>query len=154
MDRIVAIPKEMFKSCPVNGTLSGNWVFAHVKVRMVGWGHPKFSEVKVSQSCLTLPPHGLYSPWNSPGQNTGVDSLSLLQGIFPTQESNPGLPYRSKIPYQLSHEGRLRILEWVAYPFSSRSSRPRNWTRVSCIAGGFFSSWATRGSPKFTGYYP
>ena len=39
-----------------------------------------------------LQPHGLYSPWNSLGQNTGVDSLSLLQGIFPTQGLNPGLP--------------------------------------------------------------
>ena len=36
----------------------------------------------------SLWPHGLYSPWNSPGQNTGVGSLSLLQGIFPAQESN------------------------------------------------------------------
>ena len=41
--------------------------------------------VKVTQLCLTLWPHGLYSPWNSPGQNTGVGSISLLQGIFPTQ---------------------------------------------------------------------
>ena len=44
----------------------------------------KFMKVKVTQSCLTLRPHGLYSPWNSPGQNTRVGSLSLLQGIFPT----------------------------------------------------------------------
>ena len=36
---------------------------------------------------------GLYSPWNSLGQNTGVGSLSLLQGIFPSQGSNPGLPH-------------------------------------------------------------
>ena len=36
-------------------------------------------------------PHGLYSQWNFPSQNTGVDSLSLFQGIFPTQRSNPGL---------------------------------------------------------------
>ena len=43
----------------------------------------------VSNSLL---PHGLYSPCNSPGQNTGVGSCSLLQGIFPTQGSNPGLP--------------------------------------------------------------
>ena len=43
-------------------------------------------KVKVSQSYLTLLPHGLYIPWNSPGQNTGVGSCSLLQGIFPTQE--------------------------------------------------------------------
>ena len=46
--------------------------------------------------------------------------------------------------YQLSHMGSPRILEWVAYPFSSGSSRPRNWTKVSCIAGGFFTSWAIR----------
>ena len=48
-------------------------------------------------------PHGLYSPWNSLGQNTGVGSLSLLQGIFPTQGSNPGLPHCRWILYQLSH---------------------------------------------------
>ena len=49
-----------------------------------------------SESCSvvsdSLRPHGLYSPWNSPGQNTGVGILSLLQGIFPTQGSNLGLP--------------------------------------------------------------
>ena len=40
----------------------------------------------------SLQPHGLYSPWSSPGQNTEVGSLSLLQGIFPTQGLKPGLP--------------------------------------------------------------
>ena len=98
----------------------------------------------VTQSCLTLRPHGLYNPWNSPGQNTGVGSLSLLQGIFPTQGSNPGLPYCGQILYQLSHQGSPRILEWVAFPFSRRSSWPRNQTRVSCIAGRFFTNWAMR----------
>ena len=49
--------------------------------------------------------HGLYSPWNSPSQNTGVGSLSLLRGIFPTQGSNPGLPHCRQILYQLSHKG-------------------------------------------------
>ena len=82
--------------------------------------------------------HGLYSPWNSPGQNTGVGSHSLLQGIFPTQGFNPGLSHCRRILYQLSRKGSPRILEWVAYPFSSESSRPRNQTGVSCIAGGFF----------------
>ena len=63
-------------------------------------------KVRVAQSGLTLcDPHGLYSPWNSPGQNTGVDSLSLLQGIFPTQGSNPGLLHCRQIFYQLSHKG-------------------------------------------------
>ena len=41
----------------------------------------------------SLWPRGLYSPWNSPGQNTVVGSISLLQGIFPTQGLKPGLPH-------------------------------------------------------------
>ena len=45
----------------------------------------------------SLRSHGLYSPWNSPGQNTGEGSLSLLQGIFPTQVSNPGLLHYRQI---------------------------------------------------------
>ena len=53
----------------------------------------------------SLQPHGLYSPWNSPGQNTGVGSLSLLQGIFPTQESNQGLLHCRWMLYQLSYQG-------------------------------------------------
>ena len=92
----------------------------------------------------TLQPHGLYGPWNSSGQNTGVGSLSLLQGIFPTQGSNPGLPHCRWILYQLNHKGCPRILEWVAYPFSRGSSWPRNQTGVSCIAGRFFTNWAIR----------
>jgi len=58
----------------------------------------------------SLQPHGLYSPWNSPDQNTGVRSLSLLQGIFPTQRSNPDLPHCRQILDQLSHKGSPRIL--------------------------------------------
>ena len=78
-------------------------------------------KVKVSQSCLTLSPHELYSPWNSPGQNTGMGSHSLLQGIFPTQGSNSGLPHCRRILYQLSRQGSSRntevgslsLLRWV-----------------------------------------
>ena len=92
----------------------------------------------------SLWPHGQYSPWNSPGKNTGVGSLCLLQGIFPTQGSNPGIPPCRQILYQLSHKGSPRILEWIANPFSSGSSRPSNWNRVSCIAGRFFTNWAIR----------
>ena len=58
---------------------------------------------------------------------------------------NPGLLHCRWILYQLSHKGSPRILERVAYLFSSRSSRLRNRTGVSCIAGGFFTSWAIRG---------
>ena len=39
---------------------------------------------------------------------------------------------------------QARILEWVVFPFSRGSSQPRDRTEVSCIAGGFFTSWATR----------
>ena len=92
----------------------------------------------------SLWPHGLYSSWNPPGQNTEVGSLSFLQGIFPTQGSNPSLPHCRQILYQLNHKGSPRILKWVASLFSSGSSWPRNQIGVSCIAGGFFTSWETR----------
>ena len=55
----------------------------------------------------SLRPHGLYSSWNSPGQNNGVGSLSFSQGIFPTQRSNPGLPHCRQILYQLNHREAL-----------------------------------------------
>ena len=99
------------------------------------------SRLVLSNSLL---PHRLYSPWNSPGQNTGVGSLSLLQGIFPTQGSNPGVPHCRWILYQLSHKESPRILEWVAYPFSSRSSQSRNRTGIPCIVSEFFTNWTIR----------
>ena len=87
---------------------------------------------KQSRSVISdsLWPHGLYSPWNSLGQYTGVGSLSLLQGIFPIQGSNPGLLHCRQILYQLTHQGSPGILEWVASPPSSRSSPLRNWTSL------------------------
>ena len=72
-----------------------------------------WSEVRVSQSCPTLwdlmdyTVHGI-----SLGQNTGVGSLSLLQGIFPTEGLNPGLPHCRQILYQLSHEGSPIMCMW------------------------------------------
>ena len=94
----------------------------------------------------SLRPHGLYSPWNSPGQNTDVGSLSLLQGIFPGL--NPDLPHCRWILYQLSHKGSPRILEWVAYAFSRGSSRLRNLTRVSCICRQLLYQLSYEGSPR------
>ena len=61
------------------------------------WNHSVMSN--------SLKPHGLYTAWNCPGQNTGVGSHSLLLGIFPTQGSNPGLPHCRQILYRLSHKG-------------------------------------------------
>ena len=89
-------------------------------------------------------PPGSSVHWDSPGKNTGVCFHALLQGIFPTQRSNPGVLHCRWILYHLSHQGSLRILEWVGYPFSRGSSWPRNQTRVSCITGRFLTSWATR----------
>ena len=98
-------------------------------IRAMSYLYPKFQaqSSKQSKCCIkwsesesrsvvsnSLQPHGLYSPWNSPGQNTGVGSFSLLQGIFPTQGldwvdltqgSNQGLSHCRQILYQLSHKG-------------------------------------------------
>ena len=82
----------------------------------------------------SLQPHGTYSRWNSPGKNTGVGSLSLLQGIFSTQGSNPGLLHCRWIIYQLRHKGSPRVLEWVAYSFSRGISQTQelNWGLLYC----------------------
>ena len=89
-------------------------------------------------------PPGSSAHAGSPGKNTGVGCYVLLQGIFLTQGSNPGLPHCRWILYHLSHQGTPRILEWVSYPFSREASQPRNQTRVSCIAGGFFTIPVTK----------
>ena len=93
-------------------------------------------------------PHGLYSPWNSPGQNPGVGNCSLLQGIFPTQESNPGLPHCRQILYQLSHKGSPKILEWVFAMFISVQSLSHVrlfatlWTAAHQGSLFFTNSWS------------
>ena len=78
--------------------------------------------------------HGLCSPWNSPGQNTGGGSLFLFSRRS-SQPRNPGLRHWRQILYQQNYKGSPTILEWVAYPFSRESSWPRNQTRVCCILG-------------------
>ena len=70
-------------------------------------------------------------------------AMTSSRGIFPIQGLNPGLPHCRQILYHLNHQGSPRILEWVVYPFSRGSSQPMNQTGVSCLAGGFFTSWAT-----------
>ena len=88
-------------------------------------------------------PPGFTVHGDSPGKNAGVGCYAILQGTFPTQGLNPGLMHCRRILYCLSHQGSSRTLKWVAYPFSMGSSRPRNRTGVFCIAGGFFTSWAS-----------
>ena len=86
----------------------------------------------------------------TPGQNAGVSSLSLLQGIFSTQGLNPGvLPFRRILPAE--PQGKPRNAGVGSLSFSSGSSQPRNRTGVSCIAGRFFTNWARQqGSPQFS----
>ena len=84
-------------------------------------------KAKVTQSCLPLwNPHGPIRSMELSRLDTEVGSLSLLQGIFPTQGLNPSLPHYRQILYQLSHTGSPRILECMVYPFSRVSSQPRN----------------------------
>ena len=96
-------------------------------------------KVKVTQLCLTLcdSTDYIYSPWNSPGQNAGVGSLSLLQGILPTQGSNPGLPHCRQILHQLSQQGNPNI-PWENHD-SKRHMYPnvlfilaRTWKQSKC----------------------
>ena len=108
-------------------------------------------KVKVAQSCQThWDPMDFSRPWNSPGQSTGVGSLSLLQGDLPNagienrSPSNTGLPHCRRFLYQLSHKGSPRILEWVALSLLQQIFPTQESNLVSCIAGGFFTNWALR----------
>ena len=83
-------------------------IYDTVMNKLITWLTCPSSSESENSSVMSnsLRPHWLYSPWNSSGQNTGVGSLSLLQGNFPTQESNRGLLHCRRILYQLSYQGR------------------------------------------------
>ena len=93
---------------------------------------------KESESCsvvsYSLQLHGLCSPWNSPGQNTGVGSCSPIQGIFPAQRANPGLPRCRWILLSAESPGKPKntgvgspsLLEWI---FLNQES---NWGLLHC----------------------
>ena len=85
-------------------TWLSDWTELNWRTEKVKKGYYIESE---SHSVLSdsLRPHGLHSPWNSPGQNTGVGSHSLLQGILPTQRLNSDLRHCRRILHQLSHQG-------------------------------------------------
>ena len=93
--------------------LGSSLEFGWKNIQMASVSEPQFtpseSGMWVSESYSvvsdSLQPHELYSPWISPGQNTGVGSLSRLQIIFPTQGLNSGLPHCRQILYQLRHQG-------------------------------------------------
>ena len=114
----------------------------------------------VTQSCLTLcnsmdcSPPGSSVPGDSPGKDNWSGWLCPLPGDLPNSGIIPRSSTLQWILYHLTHQESPLwsqrspwILEWVAYPFSRGSSQPRNWTRVSCIAGGFFTREALQDPP-------
>ena len=129
----------MLKSKYLKSAMNGERIW-----RLLCWAMLSHSVVFDSFQPHGLWPVKLLCPWGFSRKNTRVGCHAFLQGIFPTQGLKPGLLHCRQILYHLRHQGSPRILDWVAYPFSRGSSQPRNWTRVSCIAGGFFTSWATR----------
>ena len=78
---------------------------------------------------------------------TAAPDLYPLDACTPTPANYDNQKW---VLYQLSHQGSPRVLEWVANPFSRGSSWLRNWSRVSRIEGGFFTSWATGEAEKAT----
>ena len=82
-----------------------------------------------------LQPARLLCSWDSSGKNTGVGGRALLQGIFPTQGSNPGLPHCRKILYHLSHQGSLWVL-CHGLNHTSRAAAPRYEKMLSLRAVG------------------
>ena len=104
------------------------------------WKWKSLSHVRLFATPWTVAHQFLY-PWNSPSKNTEVGSHSLLPGDLPNPGIKPRSPTLQNNFYHLSHQESPRIWEWGAYLFSRRSSRSRNWIRVSCIASRFFTSW-------------
>ena len=131
----------------VNAILQTNYSFIFWKFVVAVLG-------LIAQSCPTVwnpidcNPPGSSVHGDSPGKITGVGCHTFFQRTFPTQSLNPGLPHCRQFIYHLSDQGSPRIVEQEAQeywrgPLLQGSSLPRNWTGVSCIAGGFFTSWAT-----------
>ena len=92
-----------------------------------------------------MQPAILLCSWDSPGQTIEVGCHDSLQGIFPTQKSNPG--DCRWILYHLSHQGSPRVLEWVAYPFSRGSSRA--WNRIHLHCRWILYQLSYQGRPVF-----
>ena len=125
--RVAAAAAKSLQSCPtlcdpIDGSPPGFPVPGILQARTLEWVAISFSqcmkvknESEVAQSCPTLcdpmdcSPPGSFVHGDSPGKNTGVGCHALLQGIFPTQGSNPGLPHCRQILYCLSHQGNPQL---------------------------------------------
>ena len=91
----------------------------------------------------SLQPHGLYSPWNSPGHSTGMCNHYLLQGIFPTQGSNPGLPHCRQNLYQLNQQGISNASKVTFKIVQAMFQQYVNWT-LPDVPTGFRKGRGTR----------
>ena len=110
-----------------------------------------FKDLKWSESrsvaSESLRPRGLYGPWNSPGQKTGVGSLSLLQWIFPTWGSNPGLLNCRWILYQLSHKGSPSIKDVHIFKRRRNGVKLRELEKRLCV-----ESWVSEPANFWTDF--
>ena len=79
--------------------------------------------------------------------NPGIPNTKAVSGIKKVKAAQSCLSLCDPMDYTVHGILQARILDWVAFPFSRRSSQPRDWTQVSCIQGGLFTSWATRDAP-------
>ena len=125
-----------------------------MKKKKNSWFHSQLKQLKSESRSVvsdSLWPRGLYSHWNSPGQNAGYwvafpfsRSSSLLRDQTQVSHIAGGFFTSWAIREVQEHWSVLVKASSEAYPFSSQTSWPRNWTRVSCIADGFFTNWAIR----------
>ena len=155
-ETFVLFPKEWTKSDPVEKRrwslqVNGMRQICHHQVVKTTWALDQESKVKwkplsrvwLSATQWTVACQAPLSMEFSK-QEYWSGKLFPSPGIFPTQRSNSGLPHCGWILYLLNNQGSPRKLEWVAFLFCRGSYWPRDWTSVSCIAGRFFTSWATK----------
>ena len=95
---------------------------------------------------------GSFTHWDSADKNIGVGCHDLLHSIFPNQGWNPRLPHCRQILYIWTTREAQEYWSGQLLSFLRGSFRPKNWTGVSCIAGRFFTNWATR-EVSFCGYW-
>ena len=125
MEKIIAFPLRV--------VMRFIWVKVCKSIQNNVWQKVSLFSVSFSVVSNSLRPHGLYPArllwsWNSPGKNTGVGRHSLLQGIFPAQGLNPGLPHCRQILYLLSHLGSPRE---ILYPTNLPSPAVSTYCLVS-----------------------
>ena len=121
----------------------GCWELSGYSVLIRGDRQVLHSLVLVSLRGRNTPQFSQDSPWNFPGQNAGVGSLFLVQGIFPTPRSNPGLPHCRQIPYQLSYQGSPSQRTEVFISQNPKTLKPSLWTGVTLLSptGAARSTW-------------